>query len=352
MKDFRIRYSTTPREEQSLNKYLQEISREDMISVDEEVRLAQLIKEGNEEALQKLTRAHLRFVISVAKQYQHQWLPLSDLINEGNLGLIKAAKKFDETRWFKFISYAVWRIRQGILQALAEQSRIVRLPLNKIGALTKTNKITRRLEQQHERDPSYIELAEEMELPAKTIRNILEHNIKPLSLDNPIKDNPDEWTYIDNIKSDEVTDRWLYEKSLSIEIARVLATLTIKEATVTRLYFGIEQERCLTTEEIAKIFHKTPETIEKFREKTREKIKVVNGKTIQEKIKETIHILTPKEATIIRLLLWIELRHWLTLEEIAEILDLTRERVRQIKEKAIRKLKSEKKSKHLKQFLE
>lgn len=285
MRQLKITKSITNRESASLDKYLQEIGREDLITVEEEVELAQAIKRGDRRALEKLTRANLRFVVSVAKQYQNQGLSLPDLINEGNLGLIKAAEKFDETRGFKFISYAVWWIRQSILQALAEQSRIVRLPLNQVGSLNKINKAFSRFEQEHERRPSPEELAETLDLPAEKVADTLRVSGRHISVDAPFVEGEDN-SLLDVLVNDDspVADKTLINESLSTEVERALATLTERERDIIRLFFGIN---------------------------------------CQEK----------------------------TLEEIGEKFGLTRERVRQIKEKAIRRLRHSSRSKLLKTYL-
>lgn len=285
MRQLKITKSITNRESASLDKYLQEIGREDLISVEEEVELAQRIKKGDQAALEKLTRANLRFVVSVAKQYQNQGLSLPDLINEGNLGLIKAAEKFDETRGFKFISYAVWWIRQSILQALAEQSRIVRLPLNQVGSLNKINKAYSKFEQEHERKPSPEELADELELPADKVADTLRVAGRHISVDAPFVEGEDNSLLDVLINSDSPNaDRALINESLSREIERALATLTERESDIIKLFFGIGCQE-------------------------------------------------------------------MTLEEIGERFGLTRERVRQIKEKAIRRLRHTSRSKLLKSYL-
>ncbi len=268
-----------------MDKYLQEIGKEELITVEEEVELAQRIKKGDHAALEKLTRANLRFVVSVAKQYQNQGLSLPDLINEGNLGLIKAAEKFDETRGFKFISYAVWWIRQSILQALAEQSRIVRLPLNQVGSLNKINKAFSKFEQEHERKPSPEELADSLELAPDKITDTLRVSGRHVSVDAPFVDGEDN-SLLDVLVNDDSpnADRILIQESLSREINRALATLTEREADIIKLFFGIGCQE-------------------------------------------------------------------MTLEEIGERFGLTRERVRQIKEKAIRRLRHTSKSKLLKSYL-
>jgi RNA polymerase primary sigma factor len=286
MRQLKITKSITNRETASLDKYLQEIGREELITAEEEVQLAQRIKQGDQAALEKLTKANLRFVVSVAKQYQNQGLSLPDLINEGNLGLIKAGKRFDETRGFKFISYAVWWIRQSILQALAEQSRIVRLPLNQVGSLNRISKEFSRLEQKFERPPLPDELADSLDIPQEKIHAVMKISTRHVSMDAPLAQDEDT-KFIDVFMSDDTptTDSFLMYESLSREIQRALATLTEKERDVITLYFGLG------------------------------------------------------------------MNHGLTLEEIAVKFDLTRERVRQIKEKAIRRLKHTSRSKLLKAYL-
>lgn len=286
MRQLKISKSITNRETASLDKYLQEIGREELITAEEEVQLAQRIKAGDQLALEKLTRANLRFVVSVAKQYQNQGLSLPDLINEGNLGLIKAAKRFDETRGFKFISYAVWWIRQSILQALAEQSRIVRLPLNQVGSLNKISKEASRLEQVYERSPSAEEIADALDLPEDKVSETMRFSGRHVSMDAPLVS--DEETNLLDVfenKDSPRADASLMRESLSKEIQRTLSTLSDKERDVINLYFGIG------------------------------------------------------------------MNHGLTLEEIGAKFDLTRERVRQIKEKAIRRLKHNTRSKLLKTYL-
>ena len=285
MRQLKITKSITNRESASLDKYLQEIGKEDLITVEEEVELAQRIKKGDQEALEKLTKANLRFVVSVAKQYQNQGLSLPDLINEGNLGLIKAAEKFDETRGFKFISYAVWWIRQSILQALAEQSRIVRLPLNQVGSLNKINKAFARFEQEHERTPSAEELANELELPKEKVTDTLRVAGRHISVDAPFADGEDNSLLDVLVNTDSPNaDRGLINESLATEVERALEILTEREGDIIRYFFGIGCSE-------------------------------------------------------------------MTLEEIGEKFDLTRERVRQIKEKAIRKLRQSSRSKFLKSYL-
>ncbi|MBD5182859.1 MAG: RNA polymerase sigma factor RpoD/SigA [Bacteroidales bacterium] len=284
MRQLKITKSITNRESASLDKYLQEIGREELISVEEEVELAQRIKNGDEKALERLTRANLRFVVSVAKQYQNQGLSLPDLINEGNLGLIKAARKFDETRGFKFISYAVWWIRQSILQALAEQSRIVRLPLNQVGALNKIGKALSKFEQEHERRPSTEELAERLDVPIDKISDTLKVSGRHISVDAPFVEGEDN-SLLDVLTNDDspMADAALNQESLSNEVERALRQLHEREREIIKMFFGIGCQE-------------------------------------------------------------------MTLEEIGDRFDLTRERVRQIKEKAIRHLKGQK-SKLLKSYL-
>ena len=287
MRQLKIAKSITNRENASLEKYLSEIGRLEMISAEEEVRLARLIKEGDQNALDKLTKANLRFVVSVSKQYQNQGLSLPDLINEGNLGLIKAARRFDETRGFKFISYAVWWIRQSILQAVAEQSRIVRLPLNQVGSLSRIHKAFNKLEQEFEREPSQEEIAAMVELPLEKIADALRISGKHVSMDAPFIQGEENTLYdvIENAESPRA-DVHLMIESLKKEIERSLSTLSDREREVVRLFFGIG--------------------------------------TISQPM---------------------------TLEEIGEKFDLTRERVRQIKEKAIRRLRHKQRSKLLKPYL-
>ena len=285
MRQLKITKSITNRNSDSLEKYLHDIGKEDLITPEEEVELAKRIKKGDQQALEKLTRANLRFVVSVAKQYQHQGLSLPDLINEGNLGLIKAAKKFDETKGFKFISYAVWWIRQCILQALAEQSRIVRLPLNKIGALNKINKVFSQLEQEHEREPSPDEVANTLDLPEDKVSNTLELSGRHLSVDAPFQDG-EENSLLDVLQNPDSpdTDGKLMNESLSLEIERTLNTLPEKESNVIRSFYGIGKKQ-------------------------------------------------------------------MSLEEIGESIGISRERTRQIKEKAIKHLRQKTKNKLLKAYL-
>ena len=267
MRQLKITKSITNRESASLDKYLQEIGKEDLITVEEEVELAQRIRKGDQRALEKLTRANLRFVVSVAKQYQNQGLSLPDLINEGNLGLIKAAEKFDETRGFKFISYAVWWIRQSILRALAEQSRIVRLPLNQVGSLNKINKAFSRFEQEHERRPSPEELAETLDLPAEKVADTLRVSGRHISVDAPFVEGEDN-SLLDVLVNDDspVADKTLINESLSTEVERALATLTERERDIIRLFFGINCQE-MTLEEIGEKFGLTRERVRQIREK-------------------------------------------------------------------------------------
>lgn len=267
MRQLKITKSITNRESASLDKYLQEIGKEELITVEEEVELAQRIKKGDHAALEKLTRANLRFVVSVAKQYQNQGLSLPDLINEGNLGLIKAAEKFDETRGFKFISYAVWWIRQSILQALAEQSRIVRLPLNQVGSLNKINKAFSKFEQEHERKPSPEELAETLDLPADKVADTLKVSGRHISVDAPFVDGEDN-SLLDVLPNTDSpsADRALLKESLSREIERALATLTERESDIIRLFFGIGCQD-MTLEEIGERFGLTRERVRQIKEK-------------------------------------------------------------------------------------
>ena len=285
MRQLKITKSITNRESASLDKYLQEIGREELVSPEEEVELAQRIRKGDQVALEKLTKANLRFVVSVAKQYQNQGLSLPDLINEGNLGLIKAAEKFDETRGFKFISYAVWWIRQSILQALAEQSRIVRLPLNQVGSLNKINKALSKFEQENERQPSSEELSEMIDVPKDKISDTLRVSGRHVSVDAPFVEGEDN-SLLDVLPNDDSpsADKGLINESLNTEIERALATLSTREREIIKSFFGIGCQE-------------------------------------------------------------------MTLEEIGERFGLTRERVRQIKEKAIRRLRSASRSKQLRGYL-
>jgi RNA polymerase primary sigma factor len=280
MRQLKITKSITNRNSDSLEKYLHDIGKEELITPEEEVELAKRIKKGDQEALEKLTKANLRFVVSVAKQYQHQGLSLPDLINEGNLGLIKAAKKFDETKGFKFISYAVWWIRQCILQALAEQSRIVRLPLNKIGALNKINKAFSQLEQEHEREPSPDEVANTLDLPEDKVASTLELSGRHLSVDAPFQDG-EENSLLDVLQNHDSpdTDDNLMNESLSQEIERTLNTLPEKESNVIRSFYGIGKKQ-MSLEEIG-------ESIGISRERTRQ-IKEKAIKHLRQKTKNRL----------------------------------------------------------------
>ena len=267
MRQLKITKSITNRESASLDKYLQEIGREELITVEEEVELAQRIKKGDQEALDKLTRATLRFVVSVAKQYQNQGISLPDLINEGNLGLIKAAEKFDETRGFKFISYAVWWIRQSILQALAEQSRIVRLPLNQVGSLNKINKALSQFEQQYERQPSPDELADMLEIPREKIADTLRVSGRHVSVDAPFVDGEDNSLLDVLVNNDSPNaDKGLVNESLNTEIERALSTLTERERDIVKYFFGIGCQE-MTLEEIGEKFGLTRERVRQIKEK-------------------------------------------------------------------------------------
>lgn len=267
MRQLKITKSITNRESASLDKYLQEIGREDLITVEEEVELAQRIRKGDQEALEKLTKANLRFVVSVAKQYQNQGLTLPDLINEGNLGLIKAAEKFDETRGFKFISYAVWWIRQSILQALAEQSRIVRLPLNQVGSLNKINKAFARFEQENERTPSPEELAKVLDIPKEKVADTLRVSGRHVSVDAPFAEGEDNSLLDVLVNSDSPNaDRSLINESLSTEVDRALSTLTERERDIIKYFFGIGASE-LTLEEIGDQFGLTRERVRQIKEK-------------------------------------------------------------------------------------
>jgi RNA polymerase primary sigma factor len=268
MRQLKITKQVTNRESKSLDKYLQDISKIDLITAEEEVELAQRIKQGDQKALERLTTANLRFVVSVAKQYQNQGLKLPDLINEGNAGLVKAAKRFDETRGFKFISYAVWWIRQSILQALAEQSRIVRLPLNKIGSINKINKAYSHLEQLHERPPSPEELAKELDMTVSDVKQSLKNAGRHVSMDAPLKEGETSNLY-DVVRSGESPnpDKELMHESLILEITRALETLSQKEADVISLYFGIGDQQPMSLEEIGETFDLTRERVRQIKEK-------------------------------------------------------------------------------------
>ncbi len=274
MRQLKISKSITNRETASLDKYLQDIGREELITAEEEVELARRIKSGDDKALDKLVKANLRFVVSVAKQYQNQGLSLPDLINEGNLGLIKAAQRFDETRGFKFISYAVWWIRQSILQALAEQSRLVRLPLNQVGSLNKIKKATSRLEQEFERPPSADEIAQKLDIPEHKLDKALRITTRYISMDAPIAED-EETKFLDVYMSDDSprTDSNLMRESLNKEIQRSLSTLTEKERDVINLYYGIGMNHGLTLDEIGAKFNLTRERVRQIKEKAIRRLK-------------------------------------------------------------------------------
>lgn len=267
MRQLKISKSITNRESASLDKYLQEIGHEELLTTDQEVELAQRIRKGDKRALERLTKANLRFVVSVAKQYQNQGLSLPDLINEGNVGLIKAAEKFDETRGFKFISYAVWWIRQSILQAIAEQSRLVRLPLNQVGSVNKITRELNKFEQEHERKPSVDEIAERVDLPEDKIAEAMKANSRHVSMDAPIADGEDS-SMIDFLSGDSSnTDRELAIESLKAEVSRILKLLTDKEQKVLRAFFGIDGSPEMTLDEIGEKYNLTRERVRQIKEK-------------------------------------------------------------------------------------
>ena len=267
MRQLKISKSITNRESASLDKYLQEIGHEELLTTDQEVELAQRIRKGDKRALERLTKANLRFVVSVAKQYQNQGLSLPDLINEGNVGLIKAAEKFDETRGFKFSSYAVWWIRQSILQAIAEQSRLVRLPLNQVGSVNKITRELSRFEQEHERKPSVDEIAERVDLPEDKIADAMKANSRHVSMDAPIADGEDS-SMIDFLAGDSSnTDRELAIESLKAEVSRILKLLTDKEQKVLRAFFGIDGSPEMTLDEIGEKYNLTRERVRQIKEK-------------------------------------------------------------------------------------
>ena len=267
MRQLKISKSITNRESASLDKYLQEIGHEELLTTDQEVELAQRIRKGDKRALERLTKANLRFVVSVAKQYQNQGLSLPDLINEGNVGLIKAAEKFDETRGFKFISYAVWWIRQSILQAIAEQSRLVRLPLNQVGSVNKIARELNKFEQEHERKPSVDEIAERVDLPEDKIADAMKANSRHVSMDAPIADGEDS-SMIDFLAGDSSnTDRELVTESLKAEVSRILKLLTDKEQKVVRAFFGIDGSPEMTLDEIGEKYNLTRERVRQIKEK-------------------------------------------------------------------------------------
>ena len=284
MRQLKIQKSITNRESASLDKYLQEIGREELITVEEEVQLAQAIHRNDansQRCLEKLVRANLRFVVSVAKQYQNQGLSLPDLINEGNLGLIKAAEKFDETRGFKFISYAVWWIRQSILQALAEQSRIVRLPLNQVGNISKIQKAVTRFEQENERKPSSEELAHELDLSEEKVIETMKINGRQLSVDAPFVDGEDN-SLLDVLVNDDapIADKDLINESLSTEIERALSTLTEREAEIIKMFFGIGGMPEMTLEEIGVNFGLTRERVRQIKEKAIRRLRQNNKNSL------------------------------------------------------------------------
>ncbi|NVJ88265.1 MAG: RNA polymerase sigma factor RpoD/SigA [Flavobacteriaceae bacterium] len=268
MRQLKITKQVTNRDTKSLEKYFQEVSKIDLITADEEVELALRIKEGDQRALDKLVKANLRFVVSVAKQYQNQGLKLSDLINEGNLGLVKAAKRFDETRGFKFISYAVWWIRQSILQALAEQSRIVRLPLNKIGSISKINKVYAKLEQENERVPTYVEIANELDTKVSDVKTSMKNSGRHLSMDAPFKEGEDS-NFYNILQADDTPrpDNELMKNSLTIEIDRALETLSYKEAKVIKMFYGIGRQTACSLAEIGEEFNLTRERVRQVKQR-------------------------------------------------------------------------------------
>ncbi len=278
MRQLKITKSITNRESQSLEKYLQEIGKVDLLTPEEEVDLAKKIKQGDQLALEKLTKANLRFVVSVAKQYQNQGLSLSDLINEGNLGLIKAAQRFDETRGFKFISYAVWWIRQSILQALAEQSRIVRLPLNKVGSLNKINKAFSQLEQEYEREPSSDELADILEIATEEVETTLGVAARHVSMDAPFVEGEDNslLDVLENSNTPSTDTALAYRESLRKEIERSLSTLTDRQHDVIKLYFGIGVEHPMSLEDIGEKFGLTRERVRQIKDKAINKLRTTS----------------------------------------------------------------------------
>lgn len=278
MRQLKITKSITNRESQSLEKYLQEIGKVDLLTPEEEVDLAKRIKKGDEEALEKLTKANLRFVVSVAKQYQNQGLSLSDLINEGNLGLIKAAQRFDETRGFKFISYAVWWIRQSILQALAEQSRIVRLPLNKVGSLNKINRAFSELEQEFEREPSADELADQLEISSDEVETTLGVAARHVSMDAPFVEGEDNslLDVLEDNKTPETDEELNYTQSLRQEIERSLGSLTERQCDVIKLYYGIGVKHPMSLEDIGDKFGLTRERVRQIKDKAINKLRTAN----------------------------------------------------------------------------
>lgn len=281
MRQLKITKQVTNRESPSLDKYLHEIGKVPLISAEEEVVLAKKIKKGDEEALSKLIKANLRFVVSVSKQYQNQGLTLPDLINEGNVGLIKAAQRFDETRGFKFISYAVWWIRQAILQALAERSRIVRLPLNKIGSINKVNSAFARLEQEFQREPTATEIAEILDMAPKEVREAMKTNSRHLSMDAPLVSEEENTLYDVLLSSDSSSpDANLLDESLQREISRSLSTLSPREADIIKLYYGLGGEPPYSLEEIGKLFSLTRERVRQIKEKAIKRLKFTSKNKI------------------------------------------------------------------------
>jgi len=280
MRQLKITKSITNRESEALDKYLQEIGKEEMISVEEEVELAQRIRKGDHKALERLTKANLRFVVSVAKQYQNQGLSLPDLINEGNVGLIKAAEKFDETRGFKFISYAVWWIRQSILQAIAEQSRIVRLPLNQVGSVNKINKVLNKFEQEHERRPSVEEISETLDLPEDKVDEAINVSGHHVSVDAPFVDGEDN-SLLDVLVNDDapMADRSLLVESLKAEINKALKVLNDRERNVVEAFYGINQPE-MTLEEIGTKFGLTRERVRQIKEKAIRRLRTTTNNQI------------------------------------------------------------------------
>ncbi len=278
MRQLKISKSITNRESQSIEKYLQEIGKVDLLTPDEEVELAKRIKQGDQEALEKLTRANLRFVVSVAKQYQNNSLSLNDLINEGNLGLVKAAQRFDETRGFKFISYAVWWIRQSIIQALAEQSRLVRLPLNKVGSLSKINKAFSELEQKFEREPSPDELATLLDISPEDIESTMQVSSRHVSVDAPFSDGESGslMDVLENKQADSADEYMDFQDSLRIECERTLATLTDRERDVIKLFFGIGVAHAMTLQDIGEHLGLTRERVRQIKDKAINKLRTTS----------------------------------------------------------------------------
>ncbi len=275
MKQLRIAPKITKRDEASLERYMAEVSREEMITYHEEVELAKRIKQGDSEALNKLVRANLRFVISVAKQYQNQGIPLQDLITEGNIGLIKAAQRFDETKGFKFISYAVWWIRQSILQAIAEHSRIVRLPLNRVSNISKVNKMISKIEQEEERDLTVYEIAEECDLSVEEVNEALMFNVRTSSLDAPVVSSEDPVTLLDLLAVEEIAlpDVELEKESLKEDVSRVIQTLPEREAEILKAAYGLNGFQAMSLDEIAKKFNLTRERVRQIKDKAIMKLK-------------------------------------------------------------------------------